>query len=193
VAEEAPSEEPAEPTEAPQPTPEESAVASDQPLGDTGADSAETEQDEDSGSTPLSQQNAVDKAESYLQYSAFSRTGLIEQLEFEGFSPEDATLAVDSLDVDYGEQAKKKAEDYIDYSAFSRSGLIEQLEFEDFSPEDSAAAVDSLSIDYNEQAAKKAQEYLDSSSFSRSGLIDQLVFEGFTQEQATYGAGQTGL
>jgi hypothetical protein len=86
--------------------------------------------------SPVSQQNAVRKAEDYLDYTAFSRSGLINQLvEFEGFSTQDATFAVDSITVDWNEQAVKKAKDYLDYTAFSRSGLINQLvEFEGFTP-----------------------------------------------------------
>lgn len=37
-----------------------------------------------------------------------SRKGLIEQLEFEGYTTEDATFAVDYLNVDWKEQAEKK-------------------------------------------------------------------------------------
>ncbi|WP_328354292.1 Ltp family lipoprotein [Mycobacterium sp. NBC_00419] len=84
--------------------------------------------------SPLSQQNAVQKAKDYLNYSAFSRTGLIEQLEYSGFSTDDATYAVDSLNVDWNQQAAKKAKDYLNYSAFSRSGLIDQLEYSGFTP-----------------------------------------------------------
>ena len=71
----------------------------------------------------------------YLDFAAFSRTGLIEQLESEGYTTEDATLAVDALTVDWNEQAAQKAEDYLGFTAFSRSGLIEQLEFEGFTRE----------------------------------------------------------
>ena len=39
----------------------------------------------------VAQSNAKKSATSYLKYSAFSRTGLIDQLEFEGFSTADAT------------------------------------------------------------------------------------------------------
>lgn len=39
----------------------------------------------------VSQRNAVRTAEDYLDYTAFSREGLIQQLEYEGFSTEDAT------------------------------------------------------------------------------------------------------
>jgi hypothetical protein len=93
--------------------------------------------------SPVSQQQAVRKAEDYLDYTAFSRSGLINQLvEFEGFSTQDATFAVDSLNVDWNEQAVKKAKDYLDYTAFSRSGLINQLvEFEGFTPAQAAYGV----------------------------------------------------
>lgn len=52
-------------------------------------------------STTVSQRNAVRTAKSYLSYTAFSRKGLIQQLEYEGFSTVDATFAVDSIAVDW--------------------------------------------------------------------------------------------
>ncbi|QTG82056.1 Ltp family lipoprotein [Arthrobacter crystallopoietes] len=83
----------------------------------------------------ISQQNALRKAADYLDYTAFSRTGLIGQLEFEEFSTEDATWAVDRVTVDWNEQAANKAKDYLDYTSFSRGGLYDQLIFEGFTPE----------------------------------------------------------
>lgn len=83
----------------------------------------------------MGQKNALSKAKDYLEYSAFSYSGLIEQLEFEGFSTEDATFAVDRCGADWNEQAAQKAQDYLDYSSFSRDSLIEQLEFEGFTAE----------------------------------------------------------
>ncbi len=38
----------------------------------------------------------MSKAESYIEYTAFSRTGLIKQLKYEGFSTKDSTFAVDT-------------------------------------------------------------------------------------------------
>ena len=64
--------------------------------------------------------------------TAFSRSGLIEQLEYEGFSTEDATYAVDNLNADWNKQAALSAEQYLEMTSFSRSGLIEQLEYEGF-------------------------------------------------------------
>lgn len=84
--------------------------------------------------SPLSQQNAVRTAEDYIDMSAFSRQGLINQLEYEGFSTEDATYAVDHITVDWFEQAGKAARDYLDMSGFSRQGLIDQLEYEGYTP-----------------------------------------------------------
>ncbi|MGO1562725.1 MAG: Ltp family lipoprotein [Actinomycetaceae bacterium] len=81
----------------------------------------------------IGQQNAVGSAESYLSFSSFSRQGLIDQLLYEGFSTEDATYAVDSLSVDWNEQAASTAESYLSFSSFSRQGLIDQLLYEGFS------------------------------------------------------------
>ena len=140
-----------------------------------------------------SQSNARKKGASYLKSSSFSRTGLIGQLEFEGFSNADATYGTDAQNADWNVQAVKKAASYLTSSSFSRSGLVEQLVFEGFTDAQAEYGVAGNSTDWNVQAAKKAASYLKSSSFSRSGLIDQLLFEGFTQAQAEYGVGTTGL
>lgn len=83
----------------------------------------------------LAQKNALSKADDYLSFTAFSYSGLIDQLEYEGFSTEDATYAADNCGADWNEQAAKKAQDYLDYSSFSRQGLIDQLLFEGFTQE----------------------------------------------------------
>ena len=43
------------------------------------------------------EKNAIRKAESYLDFMAFSRKGLIEQLMFEGFSREQAEYGVTAV------------------------------------------------------------------------------------------------
>lgn len=78
------------------------------------------------------QEQAIGTAGDYLDYGHFSRKGLIDQLEYEGFSKADATFAVDSLKVDWNAQAVGTAKDYLDTGHFSRKGLIEQLEYEGF-------------------------------------------------------------
>lgn len=97
--------------------------------------SAERESKTSHTEMTLGQKNALNKALSYLSYSSFSYSGLIDQLEYEGFSTEEATYAVDNCGADWNEQAAKKAESYMQYSSFSRSSLIDQLEYEGFTNE----------------------------------------------------------
>lgn len=104
--------------ESPEPTPE----ASDEDA--EGADDG-----------TVSQQNALGSAEGYLEWTNFSESGLISQLEFEGYSTEDATWAIDRLEVDWDVQAAGAAESYLEFSNFSRSGLIDQLLFDGFTQE----------------------------------------------------------
>lgn len=89
----------------------------------------------------VSQLNALRSAMSYLRSSSFSYTGLIEQLEYEKYSHEDAVYAVDNCGADWNEQAKKSAASYLRTSSFSRDGLIEQLEYEGFTYEQAVYGV----------------------------------------------------
>lgn len=144
-------------------------------------------------SETVSQSNARKEGANYLKFSAFSRTGLIKQLEFEGFENADAVYGTDAQKANWNAQAVLKGASYLKFSAFSRSGLVEQLVFEGFTAAEAEFGVAGNNTDWNSQAAKKAAAYLKSSTFSRKGLIDQLLFEGFTQAQAEYGVGTTGL
>ena len=89
----------------------------------------------------VAQQNAVDSAESYLDYAGFSRQGLIEQLEFEEFDTATATFAVDHVAPDWNAEAVESAKSYLEYTSFSRQGLIDQLLFEGFTPEQTEVGV----------------------------------------------------
>lgn len=164
----------------------------------------------DDSALSMSERNALREAESYLNYQAFSRQGLIDQLSSEygsQFPVADAEKAVSFLEennmVDWNEQAYKGAVEYLNYQAFSRQGLIDQLSSDSgsqFTREEAEYGVKTLEdkgeVDWNEQAAKAAKEYLDYQSFSRDGLIDQLSSDAgsqFTREQAEYGAASAGL
>ena len=92
----------------------------------------------------LGEKNALKKAKQYLDYGAFSRTGLINQLIFEGFSSSEAEYGVNFCGADWSEQAAKKAKDYLDYSAFSRQSLIEQLEFDGFTSSEAEYGVSAV-------------------------------------------------
>lgn len=136
----------------------------------------------------VGEENALKSAANYLAFTAFSYEGLIGQLEYEGFTHEEAVFAADNCGADWNEQALASAENYLSFSAFSYTGLINQLEYEQFTTEQATYAADNCGADWNEQAARSAETYMELMSFSREGLIDQLEYEGFTAEQAAYGA-----
>lgn len=56
-----------------------------------------------------SQQNALKMAKTYLSSMPFSYSGLIDQLQYEGFSLEDATYGADNCGADWMVQAEKSA------------------------------------------------------------------------------------
>ena len=142
--------------------------------------------------TTVGAQNALESAKQYLAVMPFSYSGLIDQLEYEGYTTSEATYAVDNCGANWYEQAVKSAQSYLDVLAFSRQGLVDQLLFEGFTEDQAEYGVANSGADWYEQAAKSAQSYLDVMAFSRQGLIDQLLFEGFTQDQAEYGVAAVG-
>lgn len=82
----------------------------------------------DSLTTP--QKNAVRSAKQYISMAGFSRDGLIQQLSSDygdGYKVTDATVAVDSLNIDWNMQAVRSAKQYLDMQGFSCKGLIQQL------------------------------------------------------------------
>ena len=81
------------------------------------------------------EKNALRSAREYLSFSAFSYTGLINQLEYEGYSTEEATYAADNCNANWNEQAAKSAKEYLDMSSFSRQELINQLIYEGYTQE----------------------------------------------------------
>ena len=92
------------------------------------------------------EQNALSRANDYLEFMSFSRSGLIDQLEFEGYTTSEAEYAVDNCGADWDEQAVLKAEEYLDFMSFSRSGLIDQLEFEGFTHDQASAAATAVGL-----------------------------------------------
>lgn len=147
---------------------------------------------ENNSTITTGQRNALKSAKDYLDFTAFSYEGLVDQLEYEKYSHEDAVYAADNCGADWNEQALKSAKNYLSFTAFSYTGLIQQLEYEQFTKEQATYGADNCGADWNEQAAKSAEDYLSMMSFSKDGLIEQLEYEGFTHEQAVYGAEQNG-
>jgi len=78
----------------------------------------------------VAQRNAVRSASQYLSTQGFSRAGLIQQLSSDfgsGYAVTDATLAVDSMNIDWDKEAVRSAKQYLDMQGFSCRGLIQQL------------------------------------------------------------------
>lgn len=106
--------------------------------------------EEASDSLTPAQRNARRSAEGYLSMKGFSKKGLIEQLSSDagdGYAVADATAAVESLTVDWNEQAARSAKDYLNMMGFSCKGLIEQL---------SSSAGDGFTPSEAEYGAKEA-------------------------------------
>ena len=80
------------------------------------------------------QQSAVEEANQYLSTEAFSQQGLIDQLDSPdggGYSVNDATVAVDSLTVNWNAEAVQAAKEYLQTQPFSCNDLIQQLDSPD--------------------------------------------------------------
>jgi hypothetical protein len=96
--------------------------------------------------SPMSQENAVHKAQEYLRQDNFSHKGLVEQLEYDQFSADDAEYAVSSIPVDWNAQAAGKAKSYVKQDAFSHQGLVEQLEYDGFTESQAEYGVDAVGL-----------------------------------------------
>lgn len=86
--------------------------------------------------------NALRAAKDYLNLMPFSYKGLVEQLEYEQYTHEEATYGADNCGGDWNEQAAKSAESYLSMMSFSKEGLIEQLEYEGFTHEQAVYGVE---------------------------------------------------
>ena len=118
---------------------------SESPGTETPSDNPAIEEPaDDTPSATMGEQNALSKAGDYLAVSAFSYSGLVEQLKFEGYTDAEAKYGVDNCGADWNEQAALKAQEYLDISAFSRQGLIDQLKFEGFTESQAKYGVESV-------------------------------------------------
>jgi hypothetical protein len=87
---------------------------------------------------------AIGSATDYLRMDGFSKSGLIDQVKYEGFSTTNATLGATvaarrmakqkgiTVIFFWKREAYQSAKSYAEFAHFSRSGMIEQLEYEGF-------------------------------------------------------------
>ena len=83
----------------------------------------------------LERKNAIKSAELCLKILPYSRQGLIEMLEYGGYSNDVAVYAVDNISVDWNEQCAKAAEMYLGSHPFDRRNLYIVLEYKGFTKE----------------------------------------------------------
>lgn len=83
----------------------------------------------------LGQQNALKSSKSYIYCSAFSYQGLVEQLEYEKFTHEQALYGADNCRADWLQEASECAEGYLKFMSFSCEELLDQLLYEGFTQE----------------------------------------------------------
>lgn len=143
----------------------------------------------------------------------FSKTGLIKQLESEGFSRDSAERAVESLDVDWNEQAVKSANNTLQYISLSDSEIISWLISDGFTQDEAAYAISTIkgvsavtrtdsgmNIDVRSEnnvnseesrAIEKAKSYI-RYDYSRQKTIEKLISNGFSKETAEYAADNSG-
>lgn len=119
-------------------------VTLSQPSDNSDSEQANGPVSDTSGGISLEYQNALSKAHDYLEFTAFSYSGLVDQLEYEQFSADAATYAADNCGADWNEQAAKKAQSYLDFSSFSRQELIDQLLYEGFTNEQAEYGVSAV-------------------------------------------------
>ncbi|BDR57581.1 Ltp family lipoprotein [Xylocopilactobacillus apicola] len=80
----------------------------------------------------------------------------------EGFTKEEGKYAIDHLDVDWNQVAKKSAESYLKHQAFSQKGIYNQLISqygENFTTSQAKYAIDHLKTNWNKMALKDAKRF----------------------------------
>ncbi|SEJ57534.1 Ltp family lipoprotein [Demequina mangrovi] len=182
-----------------------------QPAADAEADEADAAaevvvEDEPENAKPEAPskeaEQALEQAESYLEFSSFSEAGLFDQLTSDygsQFTDEAATWALENVEVNWKDEALEQAQSYIDTMPFSEAGLYDQMTSEygsQFTAKQAEYAVANVEVDWMAEAVEQAESYLDTMTFSRAGLIDQMTSEygsQFTQAQAEHAANQVGF
>lgn len=103
---------------------------------------ADTTEPTGTESITMGMKNALSSAQTYLKTMPFSYDGLIEQLEYEQYTHEEAVYAADNCGADWNEQAALAAANYLNVMSFSRQGLIDQLVYDGYTTEQAVYGVE---------------------------------------------------
>lgn len=138
----------------------------------------------ESSLTPT-QMDAKIKAEKYLEITGYSYDVMMEKLQADGVSQEDAKYVVENI-IDFDQQASRRAKANLDTMAYSYTGLVSKLVSEKFTQEQAEYAVENCGANWEEQALRKANAYFALGDFPEEQLTDQLSYDGFTIAQVRY-------
>ena len=131
------------------------------------------------------QAQAIQTAKDYLDTMHLSQTELLQMLSVENIDSEDAKFALEYLNIDWNQEARKKAKEYCKHKiGFSKEKLKAQLLFDHFTEEEADFAVSHINVNWIEQAEIVAKEYMEDGVSSKEDLIDALMNEGFTKKEA---------
>ncbi len=174
-------------------------------VGGCGPTTLGTSKPSSSSSAPV-QKSAIEHAEYYSNQYKLSKNNILEYLvagadrdmavpvEYSGkFKRAEAQAAVDSLQVNFKENALARAKYYSGEKHLSKDGLKTTLTLgfrygEGFTEEEAQYAIDNLNADYNTNALMSAQKIIDGEAMSREQLYRKLISEGtdFTEDEARY-------
>lgn len=121
-----------------------------EPTATEATQSEETTTEATTEAVPQEYQNALKKADTYVNMMYMSKAGVYDQLTSEygeGFDKDAAQYAVDNLDVDWNYIALQKAKSYYEDMAMSKSAVYDQLVSkygEQFTKDQAQYAVDHL-------------------------------------------------
>lgn len=132
------------------------------------------------------QGEALKEAHKQLEYFDISYNGLVETLQWMGYSFEDAIFAAEYCGADWNEEALGCAQSYVDYSTFSYTVLIDQLMFDGFTEEQARWGANNCDIAWFEEALEGAQLYLELSAISCKSLTEQLEIDGFADAEIEF-------
>ena len=140
------------------------------------------------------QVQAIQTAKDYLDTMPLSQTELLQMLTVEDINLEDAEFAIEYLDIDWNQEARKKAKEYCKHKiGFSKVKLKAQLLFDHFTEEEADFALSHVNVDWIEQAEIVAKEYIEDGVSSKEDLVEALMNEGFTKKEAEKATVKVGL
>ncbi|MCD8317307.1 MAG: Ltp family lipoprotein [Eggerthellaceae bacterium] len=130
-------------------------------------------------------QAALEEAVNYITINEVSYNRLVQILENDGFTTEEAEYAADNCGADWNEQALTTAQVYLDSGIYSRQSLIEALLDDGYTEDQAEYAADNCGVDYTQQAMRAAEDLVNKTpDISHDDLIAELTNYGFTEDEA---------